>query len=319
MNFDIDAHTIYLARHGSLAYGTNIPTSDIDIKGICIPPLEISLGFLHKFEQHERMANNGHPHDLVIYSLNKFVKLAADCNPNIIEVLFCEEEDVLQINAFGQTLRDKREMFLSTKAKHTFSGYAHSQLKRIKTHRSWTLNPPTKPSRQEFGLTDTRSITKDELGAFQVMKDRNDELDLPKHALDLLQMENKYSQAKRVWDHYQGWLKNRNSSRHQLEVDYGYDTKHGMHLIRLMRMCREILSDEGVKVRRSDANELLEIRAGRVAYDDLIAEAEVIEAECEILYKTTRLRKKPDLEAINDLVVDMSLHYDEMIRGIAHM
>ncbi len=61
--------TIFLTQHGSHAYGTNIETSDYDFKGVCIPTIDYFLGFDKNFEQLERSANAGHPHDLVIMSL----------------------------------------------------------------------------------------------------------------------------------------------------------------------------------------------------------------------------------------------------------
>ncbi|AEZ66297.1 hypothetical protein phiTE_131 [Pectobacterium phage phiTE] len=36
-------------------------------------------------------------------------------------------------------------------------------------------------------------------------------------------------------------MKNRNAARHELEEKFGYDTKHAMHLVRLLRMSQEIL------------------------------------------------------------------------------
>lgn len=59
MHFNLESHTIYYARHGSHAYGLNVETSDEDFKGICIPPLEFELGFLHNFEQVEEMVSKG--------------------------------------------------------------------------------------------------------------------------------------------------------------------------------------------------------------------------------------------------------------------
>ena len=41
----ISNNTIYLARHGSRAYGTNTADSDEDFKGICIPTKEYYFGF----------------------------------------------------------------------------------------------------------------------------------------------------------------------------------------------------------------------------------------------------------------------------------
>src|SRR5271156_6546414 len=80
----IEDRTVLLVRHGSHAYGTNTPASDEDFKGIAIPPKNYFLGTMHRFEQAELKAPEP---DAVIYDIRKFFNLAADCNPNIIEVL----------------------------------------------------------------------------------------------------------------------------------------------------------------------------------------------------------------------------------------
>ena len=71
---------IYLTIHGSLAYGTATPESDLDIRGIFIPPKKYFLGALDRCEQ----AEFKEPHDIVIFELRKFVHLALDNNPNVI-------------------------------------------------------------------------------------------------------------------------------------------------------------------------------------------------------------------------------------------
>lgn len=171
--FDILSRTILLVKHGSHAYGLATPESDLDLKGVCIEPLEYHFGYLNHFEQSERYANKGHPHDEVVYSLKKFIKLATDCNPNIIEVLFTSQEDHVKVDAFGERLIDYRYNFLSKKAKHTFSGYAHAQLARIKNHRAWLLNPPTRePVRSDYGLPERSVIPGDQIAAASSMIDK---------------------------------------------------------------------------------------------------------------------------------------------------
>ncbi len=143
MNFDISNRTILLVKHGSQAYGLALPDSDLDIKGVAIEPLDYHLGFLHRFEQHIEEANKGAPHDLTIYSLKKFAKLATEANPNLIEMLFVDESDVLYQDEFGTRLRAFRENFLSTRARHSFSGYAHSQLNKMRNHHDrWLAGLP---------------------------------------------------------------------------------------------------------------------------------------------------------------------------------
>ena len=96
----LPGNTIFLARHGSHAYGLAIEASDLDIKGIVVPPKEYFHGFLRRFEQ----AESKDP-DLTIYGIRKFFQLAADCNPNIIEVLFVDDEDVFIETEWGKHLR----------------------------------------------------------------------------------------------------------------------------------------------------------------------------------------------------------------------
>ena len=145
----LNDNTIYYCVHGSHAYGTNIATSDRDYRGIVVPPKPILFGFRNKFEQFQ----TNEPDDVVIFALDKFCRLAADCNPNVIEQLFVEPEHILSITEGGQLLRSERHRFLSRKIIYSFKGYALGQLNRIKTHRNWLLNPPTKaPERKDFGL-----------------------------------------------------------------------------------------------------------------------------------------------------------------------
>lgn len=313
MNFDVEQRTILKVKHGSWAYGTNTSTSDVDIKGVCIEPMTHHLGFLHGFEQYERLNieyKGQQGVDLTIYSLKKFAKLAADCNPNIIEILHVDWNDVLMINKFGQRLRDARNLFLSKKAKHTFSGYAHSQLKKIKSHRAWLFDPPkAPPTRQEFGLPENTKVTTSELGAFDQLATQGHEIEVSASLMSLITREKAYQAAKAHWVSYQGWLMSRNPARAELERQFGYDTKHGMHLIRLMRMCREILAEGRVYVRRPDAQELLEIRQGSLSYEALVEQATAIEAECDELYKTSKLPHEPDRLALDAMIVDMTINY----------
>lgn len=328
MNFDIDTRTILKVRHGSHAYGLATPTSDIDTKGVCIEPGRYHFGFMNVFEQFERMASkSGNGEDLVIYSLKKFARLVADCNPNIIEVLFVDDSDVLHIDRFGEALRNARHDFLSKKAKFTFSGYAHAQLKRIKTHRAWLLNPPVGlPDRKSFGLSEVKMVSKSELGAYdslvaercgvselpsesEKLRELGLKADLPHEIVSLFVKEKAYQAARMHYEQYNTWVKSRNPARALLEAEFGYDTKHGSHLLRLMRMCKEILATGEVIVKRPDRDELLAVKYGERSYDSLIEESERLEAECELLYETSSLRKSPDREKLDDLVIKLTEDY----------
>lgn len=306
----VPKRTIFMTVHGSQAYNTATPESDIDIKGLCIPPKEYFHGFCRTFEQIE----GSDPHDMVVYGLRKFMKLASQTNPNIIEILFTDPEDWVVDTALYRKLYDRRDMFLSKKAKFTFGGYAHQQLKRIKGHKRWLLEPPThKPTREEFGLPTNHKLSASEMGATQKLLDENVRLD--ENVMQLFNREQAYQSKLREWKQYENWKKNRNKKRAAIEAEFGYDCKHAGHLVRLMRMCREILTDGTVNVRRPDAEELLAIRNGAWTYDQLIEWADKQESEMQALYEASTLPDKPRTEEIDELcqeLVEEALELDDL-------
>lgn len=306
MDFEIEKHTIYLTVHGSRAYGTNVSTSDTDYKGVAIPPKEYLLGHAFNFEQKEELVSKGHPHDKTVFELKKFMSLAADCNPNIIEVLHTASSDVVLVTKLGERLLENRDLFLSKKAKFRFSGYAHSQLKRIQTHRSWLLTPPgAKPQRSDYGLPEegNKIVGGSVMGAF-------DELSAAGYSFGSevmmgIQKEKQYASALQHWKQYMNWKETRNADRAELEAKHGFDTKHGMHLIRLMRMCNEILEGKGVLVKRPDADELRDIRHGAWSFDKLLEEAGKLEVKANALYETSLLPDVPPVHTLNNLCVEL--------------
>ena len=157
---------IFRCITGSHLYGTNTPDSDIDERGVFIPDEKYFLGFLHRIEQYQDIKN-----DITYFEIRKFLQLACENNPNIIELLFVPENKWLENSIDWRLIVKNRNLFISKKAKYTFSGYAQSQFNRIKLHRNWLMNPPKKkPSRKDFGLSENKSdLTKDQIGAFNVI------------------------------------------------------------------------------------------------------------------------------------------------------
>ncbi len=288
---------IYETIHGSRAYGLQTPESDTDRKGIIIGPRRWYLGFLKSPEQIELNA------DHVRYELRKFMRLAAAANPTILELMWTDPSDHEVVTPLAERLLDHRERFLSRRVERSFCGYAMSQLGRIRSHRRWLLEPPAgPPCRGDFGLPERSTIPRDQLGAVEAMlaDGRIDEGTLSPNFLAILDRERRYRSARKGWQSYETWRRTRNPRRAALEARYGYDTKHAMHLIRLLRMGREILASGAVLVRRPDAEELLAIRAGTWPYDQLIESSEALAAEIKALAKDAPLPEVPDDEALNE-------------------
>jgi len=149
---------------GSHLYGNATEHSDIDIRGVFIPSEKYFYGFLDRVEQLQDYSEN----DIELIEIRKFLLLALNSNPNIIEFLFIPLDQCLEYTKEWERIIEARKYFVSTKCRWTFSGYAHSQFKRIQRHRGWLLNPPKKkPEREDFGLPVDRSLLpKDQIGAF---------------------------------------------------------------------------------------------------------------------------------------------------------
>ena len=105
-------------------------------------------------------------------------------------------------------------------------------------------------------------------------------------------------------EQYWSWKNNRNAKRGELEEQFGYDTKHAMHLVRLLRMAKEILSTGEVLVKRPDAEELLGIRAGEWTYAEILVYSQDMDKEIrEVWYKQTDLPKKPNIKRAADILM----------------
>ncbi|HEX9189893.1 MAG TPA: nucleotidyltransferase domain-containing protein [Vicinamibacteria bacterium] len=292
----LDETVIFETVHGSRAYGLATESSDTDLRGVFVPPPLSFHGFLETADQIEPSAER------VLYEIRKFFRLAAACNPTVVEVLFTEPADHVRVSLEGRRLLDRRSEFLSRLAGDSFGKYGLAQLQRIRTHRRWLLSPPKgKPERAGYGLPERSTISRDEQGAVEAMigDGRLSEADLPPSFLALLDRERRYRSALREWQQYQEWTRSRNPARAELERQFGYDTKHAMHLLRLLRMAVEILTTGEVLVRRPDAEELRAVRRGSLTFEALLEQAEGLGSRLEGLAEASALPARPDEARLN--------------------
>ncbi len=286
---------IFETVHGSRAYGLATEGSDTDLKGVIVGPRKWYFGFRPSPEQLE--PNKDH----VLFEIRKLLRLAAKANPTVLELFFTDPSFHQTLTPAGERLLALAPRLLSRKIAESFGGYALGQLKRIETHRGWLLHPPAKvPERADFGLPERGALSKSTLGAYDALQsDAEGSLDeLGPRMLDRLRREKSYQAARERFAQYQQWRRHRNPKRSELEAKFGYDTKHGMHLIRLQRMACEALRVGTLKVLRDDREELLGIRRGDLSYESLLESAEANATAIRELKKESPLPESVDLDAI---------------------
>lgn len=129
--FSLNEHLVLLCRRGSEAHGTYVPSvdpnsiDDKDVFGVVVPPMDYYLG-MKKWEGADSIKG---PWDVVLYEFKKFVDLLCKQNPNVIGMLWLEDEDYLKATPVGRMLVDNRNLFINKKLFFkSFVGYAHGQL-----------------------------------------------------------------------------------------------------------------------------------------------------------------------------------------------
>lgn len=293
---------IYEVVHGSQAFGLDGPESDLDLKGIIAGPPSWYSGFLPSPEQ--LIINKDH----TLYDVRKFFKLAIEANPTAIEMLWVPDSSIRTCTQPAERILTERERFLSLRVADSFGKYALSQLRRIKTHRRWLLDPPkVQPQRKDFQLSGKPVISNDQIGAADSLLEsgRISQDEIPPNFMLMLDRERSYRAAVKEWQQFQTWLRERNPARAKLEKEFGYDTKHALHLVRLLRMAFEILTTGKVVVKRPDREELLAIKRGSWKFDQLIEYAEAMHMKIVEAKKSCRLPELPDSEYLNMLCTEI--------------
>ena len=121
---DLDEFIIYRCIVGSQAYGLSRDTSDIDRRGIYLPPADMHWSLFGIPQQLENIAT-----EECYWELEKFLKLALKANPNILECLYTPLVEYK--SEIAEALLEQRHIFLSKLVFQTYNGYVMSQFKKL--------------------------------------------------------------------------------------------------------------------------------------------------------------------------------------------
>jgi len=290
---------------GSHLYGTNTPTSDKDFMGIFVAPKEFYLG-LNKVEEVDFSIvsksadgkNDENAVDKKFYELRKFIKLAADGNPNIIESIFVNENNILYQNDLGRKLLVNTQLFPSKLVKQKFIGYAVSQMKKA------SVKPDNFLDLQTFKDRYTSELDKKRL--VEMLYIDSPIVSLIKFSKDFASIGglnfNLNVKMTNVYDSITTRL-GKASHRQDMWLKYGCDTKFLMHTIRLLIEGKELLETGEIIFPLKEKDILLKIRNGELDLKEIHEMTEHYKNELEN-YESS-LPNTPDFKLIENLLIEM--------------
>lgn len=139
MKIEIIKNRIILEGYrGSITHGTYVPSEDpnsvddIDTIGIFVAPISYYCGLESVkdpgFDSAEIMEGK---YDRVYYDVRKFFRLLLQGNPNVVSLLWLNQEHYIKRTEFAKTLLKNRDLFVSKQAFYRFTGYARGQMKKM--------------------------------------------------------------------------------------------------------------------------------------------------------------------------------------------
>ena len=123
-DYDLDRYVVYRCITGSRAYGLDRRDSDLDRRGIYLPPADLHWSLFGLPEQLENREK-----EECYWEMQKFLTLALKGNPNILECLYTPLVEYAA--PLVEELLEIRDIFLSRLIYQTYNGYAMSQFKKM--------------------------------------------------------------------------------------------------------------------------------------------------------------------------------------------
>lgn len=293
---------ILIGYGGSIAYGTNIPTSDVDVRGIYMNPPDEFVGIRPVSEQY---CPSGQ--DITIYSLKKIMHLLMQCNPNVIELLGLKPEHYLYMTHDGEKILENADIFLSKRAAYTFGNYAKSQLNRL-MNKSGRAN-------EQVVANEVRSISKaigsirkrEGLENIRIYDADGCPIITINESMPVDQFARISSEICNIHADY------KDSNRNRKAVEHSKLAKHMMHLLRLYMMGIDIMEEHKIVTYREKEHDLLmDIRNGKYLMDDMKTPTPEFDellagytARFEKAVEETTLPKHPDYERANSLMMEI--------------
>jgi hypothetical protein len=289
---------------GSHLYGTSTPESDADFIGVFMPDEEYVLGF-KKCEEVDFSIiskdasgkNTKEALDRKLYEFRKYISLAKQNNPNILEMLFVNEENIIFINDFGKELLSIKHLFPYKGLKERFVGYAMSQKHKaiIKKDNYFNLISGLDYLSRFNDDKYIVEVTMDNCPPF-ITTCHNEEHNCKFVCIGDLNITPSKT-IKVVKKMIQDRL-DKVGNREELLLKYGVDTKFLSHLIRLLFEGIELLKTGEIVFPLKERNILMDIRSGKWETSRIFDFSYELEKEIDSIVDESKLPSSPNYDEI---------------------
>lgn len=304
-------------KFGSHLYGTNTPESDLDLKSVHLPSADdILLGrgkpVISTSTGDPLAKNTADDVDDESFALQKFLAMCADGQTVTIDMLFAPARFWITNDRTWLDIVENRHRLLTRQSK-SFVGYCRTQANKYGIRGSRVA-----AARAAKGLLENASrdlgpqplgLLREEIEQIVAAQQHMQIINIPSQVgTDVLHWEvcdrklpftasikSAYDIVARIVDQY-------GHRALQAEANQGVDWKALSHAVRISQQAIELLNTGNVTFPRPNADELLDIKAGKVPYAVIAAQLDLLLTEVEEAAEKSTLPEEADREWIEYMV-----------------
>lgn len=314
-----DELLIYRIEHGSRMYGTSTPQSDTDYKEVFVPSgrsillQSIKEGRASGPEKAANEKNKAGDIDTNSFAVTKLFSMLTKGDIIGWELIFTPSKNILYCHDWYHEILSNYSLFLNRNVKG-YVGYCRQQANkygirgsRIAAVRGMIdlLNalPPGDKLGDHWafisGYADAMEHCK-----IEMILNGSTGYEIP-HLVCCGKKQPIHNQVKQARDCFQLIFDNYGHRALQAEKNEGIDWKAISHACRVGEQALELLNDHRITFPRPNAERLLAVKKGEVAYQEVADYLDHLLIEVEAASLSSTLPEKPDQEAINELIIDL--------------
>ncbi|MGV1864528.1 DNA polymerase beta superfamily protein [Rhizobium sp. 23-156Da] len=312
--------TIMRIKFGSHLYGTSTPESDLDFKSVFVPAADtILLQKAPKTLNSHRPKGVGEKNsageiDEEQFSVQRFLGLAAEGQTVALDVLFAPETAMVEEPAWEWREIAANRQKLLTRKSAAFIGYA-----RVQANKYGIKGSRVAAARNALALLDDGMDTHGSTAKLHVIADGIAATIEANDHMGMLEDTTPHGQRVSLWEvcdrkmPFTASIKNARDIMARVVDEYGRralmaETQQGVdwkalsHAVRVGEQAIELLSTGNVTFPLPDAAHILDIKQGRLPYQDVASEIEDLLERVEAAATSSTLPDEPDYEWINSFV-----------------